>query len=90
MNRELIRRYIPPALRDVGNRVLGNAIQFRGPYPDWQTALAATIGYDAAAILKRVKGATEDALANPCVYEQDGSLLPSPPPPSSSTPWRTG
>lgn len=77
-----VRTLIPRPLREAVNRLFGATIVYHGPYADWKTARAQTGGYDAGSILQRVSNATQHALANPSLYEQDGSVLPGPAPES--------
>jgi putative methyltransferase (TIGR04325 family) len=79
-----LRRFVPEVLREFGNRALGAAIVHRGPYADWNTAAAQGTGYDDDAVLRRVRAATELALANPDLYEQDGTVQRGPAPPSDA------
>lgn len=67
-----LRAFVPPAARHVANRLVGALIRYRGPYADWNAALAATAGYDSADILDRVAHATELVLRGEATYEQDG------------------
>lgn len=45
---------------------------FRGDYPDWAAARAASAGYDDAAVLARVLGATREVRAGRARWERDG------------------
>ena len=79
-----LRRWIPEALRDVANRALGAAIRHEGPFDDWATAAARGAGYDDDRVLRRVRAATEAALADADLYEQDGTVQQGPAPASDA------
>ena len=48
---------------------------YRGSYPDWSAARAASSGYDDAAILQRVVAATREVHAGRALWERDGALF---------------
>lgn len=79
-----LRDLVPPAARGLFNRLAGAATTYRGPYPDWQSAVAASIGYDDVSILARVSDATAKVLRGEADYEQDGIAKRGPVPPSSA------
>jgi putative methyltransferase (TIGR04325 family) len=66
----------------LANRLAGALITYRGPHADWETAKAATAGYDNADILKRVVDATGQVLRGDADYEQDGVPMHGMPPAS--------
>ncbi len=78
------REFVPPAARRLVNRLAGNWTTYRGPYPDWPKAQAASKGYDDSQILLRVIAATRRVLDGQADYEQDGSAKHGLPPPSES------
>lgn len=80
------RQWLPPALRHAGNRLLGTAIGYSGPFETWAEALRATAGYADEAILARVIAATEAVLAGHADYEQDGIPMHGTPPPGHALP----
>lgn len=80
----LIRDVVPPSLRRVANRVLGRSIRYVGPFPDWQSAVARTIGYQDPSILERVEAATRAVVSGTGHYEQDGVVFPSPAKPNAA------
>lgn len=51
---------------------------FRGDYPDWAAARAASAGYDDAAVLARVLGATREVRAGRARWERDGVAFTEP------------
>src|SRR5690606_26162158 len=79
-----IRDWLPPVVRRAGNRALGGAITFQGPFANWADARNATTGYDQPSILARVEAATREVLEGRAVYEQDGVAFTVPPPPSDA------
>lgn len=72
MNNMGLKRWIPPALRELANGVLRAATVYEGPFSTWDAAANATTGYDEAAILDRVTSATGMVLDGRASYEQDG------------------
>ena len=80
------RHWLPPALRYVGNRLLGTSITYSGPFETWAEAVCATAGYADEAILARVISATESVLAGLADYEQDGIPMQGTPPPGHALP----
>ena len=62
-------------MRSLANRLLGALTVYRGPYPDWAHAQAATGGYQQQDILARVRLATERVLRGEANYEQDGFAM---------------
>ena len=51
---------------------------FRGDYPDWAAARAASAGYDHAAVLARVLAATREVHAGRAHWERDGMAFSEP------------
>jgi putative methyltransferase (TIGR04325 family) len=82
MANAFVANWCPPALRRLLNRMLGAQTRYRGPFPDWNAAAAATDGYDEGAILARVAEATRRVQHGEPGYEQDGILRPGVAPPS--------
>lgn len=80
------RNWLPPALRHAGNRMLGAATTYEGPFDTWADAVDATSGYADDAILTRVVAATEAVLAGRATYEQDGTPMQGTPPPGYALP----
>ncbi len=74
-HRRFIRKWLPPRLRTLGNRLLGGLTVYRGPYTDWSKAQAATGGYQHDDIIGRVRRATECVLRGEADYEQDGVAM---------------
>ncbi|MFN3794244.1 MAG: methyltransferase, TIGR04325 family [Chitinophagaceae bacterium] len=52
-----------------------NAIQWKGNYPSWAAAAAASEGYDQAVILKKVKASTLKVKTGEAVYERDSFIF---------------
>jgi putative methyltransferase (TIGR04325 family) len=82
MANAFVENLCPPALRRLLNRMLGAQTRYRGPFSDWNSAAAATGGYDEGAILERVADATRRVLQGEAGYEQDGKLRLGIAPPS--------
>ncbi len=51
---------------------------YRGDYPDWAAARAASAGYDDSAILDKVVAATREVRAGRALWERDGALFHAP------------
>ncbi|BCT91749.1 hypothetical protein LYSHEL_07730 [Lysobacter helvus] len=76
------KSWLPPELRHFGNRLLGAATTYKGPFETWADATRATAGYADNAILARVIAATQRVLAGEADYEQDGTVQHGLAPPS--------
>jgi putative methyltransferase (TIGR04325 family) len=77
-----VRNWLPPALRHFGNRMLGAATTYKGPFESWADATRSTAGYADDAILARVIAATQRVLDGSADYEQDGTAKHGLAPPS--------
>jgi len=69
---KVARTWLPPIMRHAVNRALGANITFRGPFPTWTSAKAATSGYEQGAILDRIVAATTKVIDGRADFEQDG------------------
>jgi putative methyltransferase (TIGR04325 family) len=74
--KRLVRALLPLAVHArLGGR---NRIRYRGPYPSWAAARAASTGYDAPAILQKVAAATREVVAGRAAFERDSVLFHTP------------
>jgi putative methyltransferase (TIGR04325 family) len=77
--RSLARAFVPESIRRPV-RALWGWRWFRGDYPTWSAAQAASKGYGDAAILERVLSATLAVRAGQAAFERDGVLFQQPEP----------
>ena len=75
MKPDLIRAWMPPALRGVLARAAGLSVRFAGQPGTWAQALARSHGYSAPAILARVSQATRAVRAGQAAFERDSVLF---------------
>ncbi len=71
-------RPLVPARADRWLRLKFGWQWFRGDYPDWAAARAASAGYDDAAVLARVLAATREVRAGRARWERDGVAFTAP------------
>ncbi len=76
--RELVRDWLPPAVLRAIRQLRGKLPRFAGQFASWSEAEAASSGYSAAAILKRVVAGTRAVVAGEAAYERDGMLFERP------------
>lgn len=69
---EIIRRWIPPGLRDLFNAATGYAIVFEGVFDRWEDAERAAKGYDENSLLRRIESAAQSVKNGEAAWEQDG------------------
>ena len=69
------REWLPPAALKIFMTRNPWRIRFRGQYPTWAAARAASSGYDRASILDKVKEATLKVKSGKAVYERDSMLF---------------
>src|SRR6187402_2999804 len=73
--RSLARALLPPVVTDwLGRRGLTRNV-WSGDYPRWADAVADASGYDAAAILERVRAAALAVKRGEAAYERDSVLF---------------
>lgn len=77
--KRIAKRLVPARLRKLGRRWFGWR-WFEGNFANWQTARALCDGYDDAAIVERVVGATRQVRAGLAAFERDGLLFSTPSP----------
>ena len=66
-------------LRQLGERVLGGRSSLRGPFNDWNEAVAHATGYDQPIILKRLMVAAEQAASSGGQkFDRDGIVFDKP------------
>ena len=80
MLKRIAKHWCPPALLSLSHRLLSRVGlstrgELRGPYPDWQSALRDSTGYDNPAILDAVAAATRKVLSGEAVYERDSVVF---------------
>lgn len=78
--KKVIKSFIPPILIDFLNlfrskKFQPEFIQWKGNYPSWAAAAAASEGYDQAAILEKVKASTLKVKNGEAVYERDSFIF---------------
>lgn len=73
--RTIVKKWLPPVLRQRLKVLLRVDIYFSGNYSDWKTASAHASGYDSALILEQVKQAMLKVKAGEAVYERDSVLF---------------
>jgi putative methyltransferase (TIGR04325 family) len=72
--RAAVRRWTPPAVLDlVRERRAG--IRFSGDYRDWESARRASSGYDASAVMQRVRASALRVANGEAAFERDGVLF---------------
>lgn len=71
----LVRDWLPPALRGVIGRASGRSLRFSGRPADWAQAQATSRGYADQAILARVLHATREVVAGCAAFERDSVLF---------------
>lgn len=81
--RSLLRSIVPGPIRALANRWAGLATTFNGPYPDWASAAAASIGYDSEEILDKVISANRAVLRGDAAFERDSVLFAVPSEPTN-------
>lgn len=72
---DLVRDWLPPALRGVIGRATGRSLRFSGQPADWAQAQSASRGYADQAILARVLHATREVVAGRAAFERDSVLF---------------
>jgi putative methyltransferase (TIGR04325 family) len=77
--KRLIRKILPARLLAPIERRFFR-IRWEGDYPDWASARAACVGYDAAGITAKVVAAARQVRAGRAVYERDGVVFHQPAP----------
>ncbi len=73
-----LQRYIAPELVGRLKSVLRRGNHYTGDYADWNAARAASTGYDAGAILQRVRDAVRKVRDGEAVCERDSVLFDEP------------
>ena len=76
--RAFLRSLVPPLALDLFRQWTGRGLRFGGQPADWAQARQMSGGYDAAAILERVRRATRAVERGEAVFERDGVLLDAP------------
>jgi len=71
----LAKEWLPPAVLKTLLTQTPWRIRFRGEYPSWEAAVAASTGYDRASILEKVRDATLKVKNGQAVYERDSMLF---------------
>jgi putative methyltransferase (TIGR04325 family) len=71
----LAKEWLPPAVLKTFLTRNPWRIRFRGEYPTWSAAAAASTGYDRTSILEKVREATLKVKKGEAVYERDSMLF---------------
>jgi putative methyltransferase (TIGR04325 family) len=75
--RKVAKKLVPAPLRRTARRVFGWR-WFKGDYPNWSDARAASAGYDDAAVLARVVAAARQVRSQPGLWDRDGFVFSDP------------
>lgn len=73
--KRVVLRLTPPIVADIYRRLRGSGIQFHGAYSSWNEAQQRAEGYDAEAVLQRVRQTTIAVVKGEAVCERDGVLF---------------
>jgi putative methyltransferase (TIGR04325 family) len=82
--RDLVRRWVPPALAESIRSISGRAKQparaarFRGAYRTWREAAADAVGYDSEVIFEKTRSATLKVRNGEAVFERDSVVMERP------------
>jgi putative methyltransferase (TIGR04325 family) len=76
--RAIVHALTPPIFLKAYQRICRERITFRGTYKTWQEARQHSSGYDADAILDRVRDATRKVRSGSAVCERDSVLFDTP------------
>lgn len=71
----LIKAWIPPAILHAYHGLRGDAIRFQGNYPTWESARAASCGYDDNAIFQKTRAAALMVKRGEAAYERDAVIF---------------
>lgn len=80
MSKILIKRFTPPIILDLyrlfkTKQISTNRIEWKGNYPSWAAAAAASEGYDSEQILEKVRSSTLKVKSGEAVYERDSYIF---------------
>jgi putative methyltransferase (TIGR04325 family) len=70
-----LRQWLPPAVADGIDSVRARSTRFFGPMATWDDAVAASTGYDADEVLRRVLESSRKARDGLAAYERDSVLF---------------
>lgn len=73
--RRVLRHWIPPIALDVYRSLFSTSIRFRGDFPTWEAARAASSGYDNEEILRRTRDAALKVARGEAIFERDSVLF---------------
>lgn len=78
--KQILKSFLPPVVVNLVRAFRikefnSNAIQWKGNYSDWASALAASDGYDSNLILEKVRAATLKVKSGEAVYERDSFIF---------------
>lgn len=78
-SKSFAKRWLPPALLDMVRQRLGtdlsDTLRWEGGYPNWQSAVAASTGYDEQAIFEKVGDAARAVRDGRALWERDSVLF---------------
>jgi putative methyltransferase (TIGR04325 family) len=70
-----IKAWIPPAIVHAYRGLRSDAIRFKGDFHSWESARAASSGYDSDAIFQKSRAAARKVKQGEAVYERDSVLF---------------
>ena len=78
--KNICKDFLPPVIWRAAKRLRGKkdsdpGIFWQGDYPDWQSAVAASTGYDQDAIFTRVRDAARAVRDGEALWERDSVLF---------------
>lgn len=76
--KKTLRELIPPVFLKFAKKIIADdQYEYVGNFPDWQSALAKSSGYDDKAVFEKVKQARMRVLSGEKKYERDSSVFDS-------------
>lgn len=73
--KRVLKAWIPPALLQAYQGIRGDTIRFQGHYATWDSACAASVGYDSDVILQKARAAARMVKRGEAVYERDSVVF---------------
>ncbi len=74
--KKILKSLVPPVILDLFRRLnQKKSVRFSGVYPDWETAVKDSKGYDSVAILQQAVAKTQLVISGKAAYERDGVVF---------------
>jgi putative methyltransferase (TIGR04325 family) len=74
--KKILKSFTPPVILDLFRRLnQKKSVRFSGAYPNWETAVKDSKGYDSVAILEQSVAKTQLVLSGKAAYERDGVVF---------------